>query len=75
MTQYRDPMTGAKIDGKNYAKYMAALTTESLVIVQKDKPGTLDRNGYVGVFTFKDLIVEDSGAVTLTLVARHADPR
>ena len=75
MTGYHDPMTGAKIDGKDYAKYMAALMSEGLVVVQKDKPGTLDRDGYIGVFTFKDLAVEESGAVALNLVARYADPR
>lgn len=68
-------MEGAKVDGKRYAAYMAALTSENLVVVQKDKPGTLDRDGYVGVFTFKDLNFEDSGAVSLTLVARYADPK
>ena len=68
-------MTGARVDGKRYAAYMDALTSENLVVIQKDKPGTLDRDGYVGVFTFKDLNVDDMGAVTLTLVARYADPK
>ena len=68
-------MAGAKIDGKRYATYLAALKSEDLLVVQKDKPGTLDRDGYVGIFTFKDLVIEDSGAVNLTLVARYADPK
>ena len=68
-------MTGATIDGKRYAAYMDALTSENLVVIQKNKPGTLDRDGYVGVSSFKDLNVEATGAVTLALVARYADPK
>jgi hypothetical protein len=68
-------MDGAKTDGRRYAAYMAALISEDLVVVQRNKPGSFDRDGYVGVFSFKDLIVEASGAVNLTIVARYADPK
>jgi hypothetical protein len=75
MTGYRDPMRGAKIEGQRYAACLAALTSENLVVVRKDKPETLERGGYVSVFTFKDLVVEKSAAASLTLVARPADPK
>jgi hypothetical protein len=75
LTGYLDPMTGAKTDGKRYEEYLEALQRESEVIVQKDKPGTLDRAGYVGIFTFRDLFVGDDGSVGLTLIARVADPQ
>ena len=75
MTGYRDPMSGAKSERQRYAACLAALTSENLVVVRKDKPETLERGGYVSVFTFKDLVVEKSAAASLTLVARPADPK
>lgn len=74
-TGYYDPMSGAKTDGKRYTDYMSALVGSELVVVQKDKPGTLDRDGYVGVFKYKDLVVGGAGEIKLTLVERYADPK
>jgi hypothetical protein len=74
MTGYHDPMAGVRTDGKRYTEYVDALRRETHVIVQRDKSGTFERDGYVGIFTFKDLVVGDDGSVSLTLVARYADP-
>ena len=73
-TGYHDPMTGAAVTGKRHAEYVEALRSRNLVIVQRDRPGSLDRDGYVGIFTFKDLIIGEDGSIRLTLVSRHADP-
>jgi hypothetical protein len=74
MTGYFDPMSGAKVDGKRYAEFIDALRRETFVVVQRDKPGTFERGGYVGIFAFKDLVIGDDGSVSLTLVSRYADP-
>jgi len=75
VTGYHDPMVGAKIDGKRYSDFLVALQSQDLVVVQRDVPGTFDRDGYVGVFTFKDLSVSEDGAISLTLIERYADPK
>ena len=74
-TGYFDPMTGAKVEGKRHAEYIEALRREDLLILQRDKAGSLERDGYIGIFTFKDLVVGDDGSVELTIVARYADPQ
>ncbi len=71
---YFDPMTGAKVDGKRHAEFVEALRREPFVILQRDKPGSLDRDGYVGIFTFENLQIGADGSVGLTLIARYADP-
>jgi len=70
---YLDPMDGANRDGKRYADFLKALQENDLVVVQRDVPGTFDRDGYVGVFRFKDLVVGASGQISLSLVERYAD--
>lgn len=75
MTGYRHPMRGAKIEGQRYAADPAALTSETLVVVRKDRPGMPEKGGYVGVFTFTDLDVAESAAVSLRLAACYADPK
>ena len=68
-------MTGAKTDGKRHAEYVEALRRESFVILQRDLDATLARDGYVGIFSFKDLEIGADGSVSLTLVSRYADPQ
>ena len=74
-TGYFDPMTGAKLDGKRHAEYIEALGRETLVILQKDKPGSFERAGYIGIFSFTDLRIEESGLVNPSLLSRYADPQ
>ena len=73
-TGYFDPMTGAKVDGKRHGEYVEALKRETLVVVQRDKPGSFERDGYVGIFAFKDVLIGEDGSIRLTLVSRYADP-
>ncbi len=67
-------MTAAKTDGKRYAEYVDALHREPMVIIQRDKPNSFERDGYVGIFYFKDLKVGEDSSIRLTLTARYADP-
>lgn len=68
-------MIGADIAGKRYADFVEALRSNDLVVVQRDVPGGLARDGYIGVFRFKDLMIGPDGAISLTLVERYADHR
>ena len=75
-TGYLDPMPGAKVDGKRYAELVEALRDHDKVVLQRDTdPISLARDGYVGVFHFKDLIVGADGSIGLTLTSRYADPK
>jgi hypothetical protein len=73
-TGYHDPMAGAKIDGARYTEFVQALRDHDRVVIQRDKPGTFDRDGYVGVFKFTSLEIRPDGAVSLILTERLADP-
>lgn len=68
-------MNGAKLDGKRYQEFVEALRNEPLVVMQRDVPGKFDRDGYIGVFTFKDLSIGKDGSIGLSLVERYADPK
>ncbi len=72
---YRDPMVGIDVGSKRYLDYVARLRETDRVVVQRDKDGSLARDGYVGVFTFRHLEVEPAGPVEMKLVARVANPR
>lgn len=74
-TGYYDPMEGAKLDGKRYSEFVAALRAHDAVVLQKDKEGSFEREAYIGVFGFTDLDVGADGAIRLTLTKRLADPR
>jgi len=75
-----DPMTGAKTDGKRYQGYVEALRQHDRVVMQRDGPRTsdtllgvtLDRLGYIGVFTFDSLFIHDDGAIALRITGRYA---
>jgi len=73
--RYLDPMQGADLNGKRYQDFLTALQSSDKVVMQRDIPGTFTRNGYVGVFFFKDLVVGDDGSIGLTLTGRYADPK
>jgi hypothetical protein len=73
---YRDPMVGVDLGAKRYVDYIAKLQETDRVVVQRDKgQGSLERDGYVGVFSFKDLKVDPDGPVEMTLTARVASSR
>lgn len=73
---YRDPMEGVDLASKRYVDYVAKLGDTDRVVVQRDKgAGSLEREGYVGVFAFKDLLVHPEGPIELRLTARVANAR
>jgi hypothetical protein len=73
---YRDPMKGVDTAAKRYTDYVAKLQETDRVVVQRDKgDGSLERDGYVGVFSFKDLLVDPTGPIELRLTARVASSR
>jgi len=73
---YRDPMVGVDTATKRYLDYVAKLRESDRVVVQRDKgQGSLERDGYVGVFSFKDLQVDPAGPIEMRLTARLASSR
>jgi hypothetical protein len=73
---YRDPMVGVDLGGQRYLDYVEKLRDTDRVVVQRDKGnGSLERDGYVGVFSFKDLRVNPDGPIEMTLVGRVASSR
>ncbi|MCL4187644.1 MAG: hypothetical protein KJZ85_08550 [Rhodobacteraceae bacterium] len=74
---YRAPIPPEHPGQKRFEELARALHEHDLVVVQRDRdPVTLARDGYVGVFRFKDLRVDtDAGEMSLTLTERHADPK
>ena len=73
---YRDPMKGVDTGGKRYREYVAKLQETDRVVLQRDKGnGSLERDSFVGVFSFSDLLVDPAGPVELKLVARTANQR
>jgi hypothetical protein len=70
-TGYFDPMLEAKLDGKRYSEFVEALRSENLVIMQRDKKGSLEREGYIGIFEFGDLEIGKDGSIKLTLLSRY----
>ena len=69
---YFDPMDGANITGKRYADYVEALRSKDRVVMQKTAgDGDFTRRGYIGVFRFTGLDVDEStGAIGMKLVER-----
>ena len=73
---YRDPMAGVDLRGRRYLDYVARLQETDRVVVQRDKgKGSLERDGYVGVFSFRELLVDPAGPVEMQLTARIASAR
>ena len=53
-----------------------ALRENDPAVIQRDKDAvSLARNGYVGVFRFKDLIIDYKHGLKLTLTEHCADPK
>lgn len=74
--RYLDPMDGIDIETKRYKEYVEILRAADRVVVQRDKGnGNLDRAGYVGVFSFRDLEIDPAGPVAMRLTARVASAR
>jgi len=73
---YHDPMTGVDPAGKRYRDFVDLLRRSDRAVVQRDAAdGSLARDGYVGVFSYRDLRVAEDGAVSLEFIARVGEPR
>jgi hypothetical protein len=73
---YRDPMVDVDLTTKRYTEYVEKLRGSDRVVVQRDKgKGSLERDGYVGVFSFRDLEIDPEGPVAMRLTARIANSR
>ena len=73
---YRDPMVGVNVKAPRYVEYVETLEATDRVVVQRDKGnGNLDRESFVGVFSFADLLVDPAGPVQLRLTRRVANAR
>lgn len=72
-TDYFDPMLGGDPVGVKFRDLVKALTESELAVIQRDKGEGLARDGYIGVFRFKDLIVGPDGSISLTITERYAE--
>jgi hypothetical protein len=68
---YHDPMEKAKTDGAKHKRLTDALTANDVAVMQRDAADDgLSRDGYIGLFSYKDVEIGDDGSITLTLVDR-----
>ena len=74
--RYVAPIRPQDIGTKRLAGLLDALRGNDLVVIQKDKDAvSLARDGYVGVFRFTDLVVDDQREFSLTLTDIYARPK
>ena len=70
-TGSHDPMERAKTDGAKHKRLTEALAANEVAVMQRD--GTddgLSRDGYIGLFSYRDLEIGDDGSIKLVLVDR-----
>ncbi|WP_299873081.1 hypothetical protein [uncultured Sulfitobacter sp.] len=73
---YRHPFLKADFESFKVQNLISALKKYDLVVMQRDKdPETLARDGYVGVFRFKDFAADPDNGLSLKITARYADPK
>lgn len=61
---------------KRFEELETALATFDLAVLQRDRDlETLARDGYIGVFRFKDRKIDYESGFSLTFVERYADPK
>ena len=76
LDRYEAPILPEHIGSKRLLDLEGALREHDLVVIQKDENETnLARNGYVGVFYFKDLIFDPDHGIRLTFTDRYASPK
>ncbi len=73
--RYHDPMQGVLREGARYLARIAALRMHDLAVMQRDGGPKMERDGYLGVFRFRNLVIGEDGAISLDLVERYADPK
>ncbi len=73
LDRYEAPIRPEDWGTKRLGELERALKENEPVVVRKDKgPDDLSRDGYIGVFRFKDLIFDAEQGLKLTFVARYA---
>ena len=71
MTGYHDPMEGAKSDGAKHKRLTDALAANDIAVMQRDADDEgATKNGYIGLFSYKDLEIGEDGSNKLVLVDR-----
>ena len=70
-TGYHDPMEGAKVEGAKHKRLTEALAANDVAVMQRDAgDGSFSRNGYIGLFSYRDLEIGEDGSIKLVLVDR-----
>jgi hypothetical protein len=70
-TGYHDPMERATKEAAKHKRLTEALTANDVAVMKRDAGDDgLSRDGYIGLFSYKDLEIGDDGSITLTLVDR-----
>ena len=75
---YRQTVLPQHRGGKRWAELLAALQSSDLVVMQRDMPpdkDVLGRAGYVGVFRFEGLTINEDDEFTLIITERYASPK
>lgn len=73
---YSAPIAASEHGTKRMTDYLDALRRHDLIVLQRDQPlpgDALAFSTYIGVFRFRDLMIEPE-TFTLTLVERYASP-
>lgn len=64
------------IGTKRFRELEDALREHDLAVIQRDRDAeTLARDGYVGVFGFKDLVIDHARGISLTFTEKYAEPK
>jgi hypothetical protein len=76
LDKYQAAILPEHLGSKRLAELERALRENEHVVVQRDKDSvTLARDGYVGVFTFKDLVFDPDEGLKLTFTGKYAEPK
>ena len=70
-TGYHDPMERAKTDAAKHKRLAEALAANDVAVMQRDADeDALTKDGYIGLFSYKDLEIGEDGSIKLVLVDR-----
>lgn len=71
VTGYFDPMTEINTDKEKHKRLAKVLADNDVAVMQRDAgDDPLTRDGYAGLFSYKDLEIGQDGSISLTLVDR-----
>lgn len=70
-TGYLDENRAEVVSSDKQARLVAALRDNDVAVLQRDVDReTLARDGYIGIFSYKDLEIGEDGSIKLTFVDR-----